>query len=71
MSTVDIESIIIINGSEFSFTSGETVKQDMARSPKISSKERIKDFIEMELGFDIKTVKRECGRCLRCDVKID
>lgn len=47
------------------------MKQKMARAPKISPQERIKDFREVETGFDIKTVERECGRCLRCDVKID
>jgi len=50
---------------------GDTIKQDMARAPKISAKERIKDFREVEHGFDMKTVKGECARCLRCDVKID
>ena len=49
----------------------EIVKQDMARTPKISAEERIKDSREVERGFDIETVKRECARCLRCDVKID
>jgi len=49
----------------------EIVKQDMARTPKISAEERIKDYREVERGFDIETVKRECARCLRCDVKID
>ena len=34
--------------------------------------ERIKDFTaEVELGFDEKTAKKECARCLRCDVKLD
>ena len=50
---------------------GETVKQDMARAPKISPQERIKDSREVEIGFDTKTVKGECGRCLRCDVTIE
>jgi len=50
---------------------GETVKQDMARAPRISARERIKDFREVEIGFDAETVKKECGRCLRCDVTIE
>jgi NADH-quinone oxidoreductase subunit F len=50
---------------------GEIVKQDMARSPKVSPRERIKDFREVELGFDSETIKKECRRCLRCDVRVD
>jgi len=50
---------------------GDIIKQDMASAPKISAEERIKDFREVEHGFDIKSVKGECARCLRCDVKID
>jgi NADH-quinone oxidoreductase subunit F len=49
----------------------EIIEQEMARAPKIASKARIKDFREVEEGFDIETVKRECRRCLRCDVKIE
>jgi NADH-quinone oxidoreductase subunit F len=49
----------------------EIVEQEMARAPKIAPKARIKDFREVEEGFDIETVKRECERCLRCDVKIE
>jgi hypothetical protein len=41
----------------------------MAEIPKLDPKERIKDFTaEVELGFDEETAKKECGRCLRCDV---
>ena len=50
---------------------GETVKQDMARPDKVSPSERIKNFLEVESGFDYATVKKECGRCLRCDIEID
>jgi len=48
----------------------EIVKQEMERVPKVSPQERIRDFREVEMGFDLETVKRECGRCLRCDVKV-
>ena len=50
---------------------GEIVKQDMAKAPKVSPRERIKDFREVELGFDSEIIKKECGRCLRCDVRVD
>jgi len=44
-------------------------EQPMAEIPKLSPEERIKDFTaEVELGFDEETAKKECGRCLRCDV---
>jgi len=49
----------------------QTVTQDMARVSKISPQKRIKDFREVEIGFDIGTVKKECGRCLRCDVRME
>jgi len=39
--------------------------------PKLGADERVKDFREVELGFDEETAKKECGRCLRCDVKLD
>ena len=48
----------------------EIVKQEMERVPKISPQERIKGFREVEMGFDLEAVKRECSRCLRCDVKV-
>jgi NADH-quinone oxidoreductase subunit F len=47
------------------------VKQEMQRVPKISPQERIKSFKEVEIGFDLETVKRDCDRCLRCDVKVE
>jgi len=50
---------------------GEIVTQKMARTPTVSSKERIKDFREVELGFDTKAIKEECRRCLRCDVRVE
>ncbi len=46
----------------------ETIKQPMAEMPKLSPEERIKNFMEVELGFDEETAKNECSRCLRCDV---
>ena len=50
---------------------GETVKQEMERPQKKLSAERIKDFSEVEFTFDAESVKKECGRCLRCDIKVD
>jgi len=49
----------------------EIREQEMERAPKIVPQDRIKDFREVEQGFDIEAVKRECARCLRCDVKIE
>jgi NADH-quinone oxidoreductase subunit F len=47
----------------------EVIEQPMAEIPKLDPEERIKDFTaEVELGFDEETAKKECGRCLRCDV---
>jgi NADH-quinone oxidoreductase subunit F len=47
----------------------EVIEQPMAEIPKLDPKERIKDFTaEVELGFDEETARKECGRCLRCDV---
>jgi hypothetical protein len=28
-----------------------------------------KDFIEVEMGFDERTIQEECKRCLRCDLE--
>ena len=50
---------------------GETVKQEMERPQKKLSAERIKDFSEVEFALDKESVKKECGRCLRCDIKVD
>jgi hypothetical protein len=50
---------------------GETVKQEMERPQKKLSTERIKDFSEVDFALDIESVKKECGRCLRCDIKVD
>ena len=48
---------------------GHVVKELLKRVPKLDPKERIKDFTaEVELGFDEETARKECGRCLRCDV---
>jgi NADH-quinone oxidoreductase subunit F len=50
----------------------EVIEQAMAEMPKLDPKERIKDFAaEVEIGFDEETAKKECTRCLRCDVKLD
>jgi NADH-quinone oxidoreductase subunit F len=50
----------------------EVIEQAMAEMPKLDPKERIKDFAaEVEIGFDEETAKKECARCLRCDVKLD
>ena len=47
----------------------EIIETPMAEIPKLDPQERIKDFTaEVELGFDEETAKKECGRCLRCDV---
>jgi NADH-quinone oxidoreductase subunit F len=49
----------------------EVIKQARAEMPKVAAEKRTKDFSEVELGFDEATAKRECSRCLRCDVKLD
>ena len=50
----------------------EVIEQAMEQMPKLDPKERIKDSTaEVELGFDEETAKRECARCLRCDVNLD
>jgi len=49
----------------------EIVKQARAEMPKLPAQERIKNFNEVELGFDEETAKKECARCLRCDVKLE
>jgi NADH-quinone oxidoreductase subunit F len=50
----------------------EVIEQAMEQMPKLDPKERIKDFTaEVELGFDEETARRECARCLRCDVNLD
>jgi NADH-quinone oxidoreductase subunit F len=49
----------------------EVVKQPQAAMPKLSPEERIKDFMEVELGFDEETAQKECARCLRCDVELE
>ena len=50
---------------------GEIVEQPMARMAKLSPTERIGGFKEVDSGFDTDTVKAECARCLRCDVKVE
>jgi NADH-quinone oxidoreductase subunit F len=47
----------------------EVIETPMAEIPKLDPEERIKDFTaEVEVGFDEETARKECGRCLRCDV---
>jgi len=48
----------------------EVIKQSMAVMPKLSPEERIRGFAEVESGFDEETARKECSRCLRCDVKM-
>ena len=48
----------------------EVVKQARAEVPKLAPEERIENFKEVELGFDEETARKECARCLRCDVKL-
>jgi len=49
----------------------EVIKQPQAAMPKLSPEKRIKDFMEVELGFDEETAQKECARCLRCDVELE
>jgi NADH-quinone oxidoreductase subunit F len=49
----------------------EVIKQAAAEMPKLVPEERIKNFMEVELGFDEETAKKECARCLRCDVELE
>jgi len=49
----------------------EVIKQPMEVMPKLPPEKRIKSFEEVELGFDEETARKECSRCLRCDVKIE
>jgi len=48
----------------------EIIKQPRARMPMVDPKERVKNFVEIELGYDEETARKECSRCLRCDVKL-
>jgi len=48
----------------------QVVKQLRAEMPKRTPEESIRSFKEVELGFDEETAKKECTRCLRCDVKL-
>lgn len=50
---------------------GETIENPMEKPGKRAIAERVKDFSEVELTFDNERVKKECSRCLRCDIKID
>jgi NADH-quinone oxidoreductase subunit F len=49
----------------------ETIVQPRAEMPKLSPDERSKSFVEVELGFDEERAKKECSRCLRCDVELE
>ncbi len=46
-------------------------RQARAEMPKLNPEERIDCFREVELGFDEETARKECSRCLRCDVKLE
>jgi NADH-quinone oxidoreductase subunit F len=48
----------------------DVVKQARAEVLKLEPEERVKNFKEVELGFDEETARKECARCLRCDVKL-
>jgi NADH-quinone oxidoreductase subunit F len=48
----------------------QVVKQLRAEMPKLAPEESIRSFKEVELGFDEETARKECSRCLRCDVKL-
>jgi len=48
----------------------QVVKQLRAEMPKLAPDECIRSFKEVELGFDEETARKECSRCLRCDVKL-
>jgi hypothetical protein len=41
-----------------------------AEVPMLSPDRRLGSFAEVELGFDEATARKECTRCLRCDVKL-
>jgi NADPH-dependent glutamate synthase beta subunit-like oxidoreductase len=49
----------------------EIIKQAKAEMPKLAPEERLKSSMEVALGFDEKTARSECARCLRCDVKLE
>jgi len=49
----------------------EIIQQARAIMPKLAPEERAKNFAEVELGFDEETARKECSRCLRCDVKLE
>ena len=49
----------------------EVIKQARAEMPKMSPEDRIKNFMEVELGLDEEIARKECSRCLRCDVKLE
>ncbi|MBC7259817.1 MAG: NADH-quinone oxidoreductase subunit NuoF [Chloroflexi bacterium] len=37
--------------------------------PELPVEQRVRSFDEVELGFDEKTAREECKRCLRCDLE--
>lgn len=51
--------------------SGTLIEDEMAREqvPHRSTEQRIRDFVEVELGFGEERAVLEASRCLRCDVK--
>jgi len=48
----------------------ETAEQPRAIMPQLVPEERVKNNAEVELGFDEEIAKKECSRCLRCDVEM-
>jgi NADH-quinone oxidoreductase subunit F len=51
------------------FDLDEYVDARRAKMPELSVEERIRSFAEVESGFDEKTAREECKRCLRCDLE--
>ncbi|MCF8110833.1 MAG: NADH-quinone oxidoreductase subunit NuoF [Desulfobacteraceae bacterium] len=49
----------------------EVTEMPRAGMPEAEIKTRIKDFREVELGYDHESAAREAGRCLRCDIEIE
>jgi hypothetical protein len=49
----------------------QVVRQQRAGMPKMPPEQRIRNSQEVELGYDEETARKECSRCLRCDVKFE
>ena len=48
----------------------EIEEQPQARIPEVDSRERIRSFEEVELGYTEQEALRESTRCLRCDLEL-